>query len=667
VARDLVPSMAILKVNWDEGRDYIENFVPFIAECIRTAPQPEVCLPELQSSVGKTFGFNIPQGALNTILRRAARRGYVERGEGIYRRNDEPLAKLDFSVLRNEVLRKYEALIAKLVDFCAARFSVEWSEDEAEAAFLRYLEEGCAVILAATVAGEQLPKPVGAHRSADYLVSSFIAEVERADPEGFAFLSTVVKGSMLAGVLLFPDLGGVERKFQETDVFLDTPFVIQALGLEGESTQAPRLELIRLLYQENANLRVFDHTLSEVRNVLSAGAHALRYYGQLKHAYGPAVQHFIDTGYSASDVELVIAKLEKSLQGLHIEVVPRPRHLKALTVDERKLEGVLQERVGYLRKDTLQHDLDSLTAIHRLRRGEAYLHIESCKAIFITTNHDMALASSEFFSQEYEGYQGSVVPHCLLDHIFTTMVWLKKPLAAADLPVKRMIAECYAAMNPPDGLWRKYLTEIERLRAKGDISDEDYGLLRLSAPARGALMDATLGEADAFTEGTVPQILERARAAARADAEVALEAETKARVEAEREAEWRVREARAEAQATIASFEAQRRAQEDRIRTLATSAGRWVARTVMAAGLLLLTVGTFLGLFLPRLPGGLLLPFAAAALVLVGVAGLANIVCGATLTSVKRMVDVAVSGWIERILKRLLGVSPVDQACSEEG
>jgi len=449
-------------------------------------------------------------------------------------------------------------------------------------------------------------------------------------------------------------------------VFLDTPFVIQALGLEGESTQAPRLELIRLLYQENANLRVFDHTLNEVRNVLSAGAHALRKHEHLKHSYGPAVQHFIDTGYSASDVELAIAKLEKSLQGLHIEVVPRPRHLKPLTVDERKLEDVLQERVGYLRKDTLQHDLDSLTAIHRLRRGEVHLHIESCKAIFITTNHDMALASSEFFSQEYEGYQGSV-PHCLLDHIFTTMVWLKKPLAAADLPVKRMIAECYAAMNPPDGLWRKYLTEIERLRAKGDISKEDYYLLRLSAPARGALMDVTLGETDEFTEGTVREILERARGAARADAEAALKGEMKARIDAEHTAELRVGEARAETQAAIAGFEAQRRAQEDRIRTLATRAGRWVALTVMAAGLVLLTVATFLGLlglFGSTLPGGLLLPFAVTAIVFGGVAGLANTVCGANLTSVTRRIEVVVSGWIERTLKRFLGVFPADGVSS---
>jgi len=74
----VITSLAILKVNWDRGHDYIKNFVPFVAECLRTAPQPEVSLPELQTAIHDTFGLRIPQGALKTILRRAVRSGYAK-------------------------------------------------------------------------------------------------------------------------------------------------------------------------------------------------------------------------------------------------------------------------------------------------------------------------------------------------------------------------------------------------------------------------------------------------------------------------------------------------------------------------------------------------------------------------------------------------------------
>jgi hypothetical protein len=77
-----ITSLAILKVNWDHGRDYIENFVPFVAESLSPMPQQEVSLPELQAAIYENFGLHIPQGALKTVLRRAAKKGYLRRARG---------------------------------------------------------------------------------------------------------------------------------------------------------------------------------------------------------------------------------------------------------------------------------------------------------------------------------------------------------------------------------------------------------------------------------------------------------------------------------------------------------------------------------------------------------------------------------------------------------
>ncbi len=57
-----IPSLAILKVNWDRGVDYIDNFVPFVAECLRGAPEPEVSMAYLQKAMIDSFGLRIPQG-----------------------------------------------------------------------------------------------------------------------------------------------------------------------------------------------------------------------------------------------------------------------------------------------------------------------------------------------------------------------------------------------------------------------------------------------------------------------------------------------------------------------------------------------------------------------------------------------------------------------------
>ena len=82
-------SLAILKVNWDEkGHDYADNFVPFVIEAIRLSPQPEISVSGIQKSIRDEFGLVIPQGAVNTLLRRAQRRGAVSREHGIFVRSN---------------------------------------------------------------------------------------------------------------------------------------------------------------------------------------------------------------------------------------------------------------------------------------------------------------------------------------------------------------------------------------------------------------------------------------------------------------------------------------------------------------------------------------------------------------------------------------------------
>ena len=63
------------------------------------------------------------------------------------------------------------------------------------------------------------------------------------------------------------------------------------------------------------------------------------------------------------------------------------------------------------------------------------------------------------------------------------------------------MADCYAATQPDDRLWAKYMAEIERreqMSSRGFTPDE-YALLKYSTEAHSALMEQTLGEEEAFT------------------------------------------------------------------------------------------------------------------------------------------------------------------------
>jgi len=66
-------------------------------------------------------------------------------------------------------------------------------------------------------------------------------------------------------------------------------------------------------------------------------------------------------------------------------------------------------------------------------------------------------------------------------------------------------------MEPGDRLWHKYLDKVKQLRERGDISEDEYYLLRETQVARTELADSTMGDEDVFVEGTPQEILERIR------------------------------------------------------------------------------------------------------------------------------------------------------------
>ena len=86
-----------------------------------------------------------------------------------------------------------------------------------------------------------------------------------------------------------------------------------------------------------------------------------------------------------------------------------------------------------------------------------------------------------------------------------------KPERVSDAEVAEVMAYSYAAVQPSAALMDKFLKEIDKLRAKGSISQRDHLLLR-STSTYDNLMDLTLGDEAALTDESMRQMLERATA-----------------------------------------------------------------------------------------------------------------------------------------------------------
>lgn len=504
-------SLAMLHVNWSEqGHSYVDSFVPFAAQCMRDAPHDEISRDELQRALQDRFGLNIPQVACDLVISRAVHMGLARRERGVLVREGDAIARFAVEEVKAEFLRQHQALVLSLIDFAKDR-GVTLSDDEAEEALLNHVAANSLPILRSALFGRPLLSGESEMTRLEVLVSTFVAAIFESDPREFGYLETVVKGSMLATAMFLPDPSTNRRKVDNLTVYLDTPVMLNLLGLHGSAELDATTELIELLKSIGARIACFQHSLQETQGVMEGCAADLR---ALRRPLANApvrkvLRHAINQSISSSEMEMQAATLGRTLRrmGVNIEEVPSVPPTGDY-VDEARIEAVVRSRLHYWSEGTLLCDVKSICAIGRLRHGRPQTVIDTAVAILLTNNTGLVAACRELFD---ESGRSDRVPICTVGAELGTVAWLKQPVAAPDLPRKLILAECYSAMEPIAPLWDRYLHEIDRQQARGDLIEEDYVFLRYSLEAGRALMDVTLGETSELTSGSIEDILRRGR------------------------------------------------------------------------------------------------------------------------------------------------------------
>ncbi|MCH8815847.1 MAG: hypothetical protein IH957_12290 [Chloroflexi bacterium] len=555
--------LAILKANWDRTkRGYLSSLVPFLVHCVGNAEGQVLSLTDAQTCIREQFGLDVPQPVIESIARRGYHEGALERSQGTLRLSERTRDSYDLAKPRAAAERQLQGLVDKFLRFAREELGVEMEAGEAETALLDLVERQCIPLMRAQASGRSVEVTGPEEGDVGYVLGRFIVNVFHHDPEAFAYLETAIKGSMLATYLYLPNPSATEEAFSDLTVLLDTPFLLDALGFGGPAREEAAREALRLLYKLGCTLSCFKHTLRETESVLEGCAGAIAAGRRTTAGSGSVFYYLSNGGFSASDIELMVARLPRSLKSLKVEIVGAPPITPAVSVDEIQLEDLLQAEVHPDNPVALRNDLESLTATHRLRRGGTCSRLETCAAVFATPNVGVVRVARKFFDEA-----SSVAPHAMVMRDLATLAWLKKPGDAPDLPRKQILADAYAALEPANDLWKAYMEEIERLQASGGVTAEDYALLRYSTEAKTALMDETRGLPEAFAPGIVQEVLDRARSEVRADL---------------------VKD--------LGASQAKTAAQRARVREIAETGGRLVSRTLFWAVASILVVAAIAAL-----------------------------------------------------------------------
>lgn len=509
-------SLAILKTNWDiYQKDYIENFIPFVATIIARKRYTSLDEKQLSEDFNSEFGLIIPIHPTITILNRAAKRGLVQRDHNRFIPVIDKSIELDFSKRSADQQRVIEKIFSELKSFASKRFNRTLEDKEIEECFISYLRDHDLDILFAAEDGSPLPD-VKNPKQIRYIVAKFITECFRSEPSLFKFILDISVGHALAATILYREFINFSGILDTVTFYFDTRFFIRLLGLEGDHRRLAAEELLKILVEQKAQLRIFDLTFQEVQGILDDCLKKIQKGNIDISVESRAVRYLIRNNKKASDVEQLILTFPTLLEYFQIksESLPEYESLKKFQIEENDLFKLIVEVYTAFdpsfnetaKEKTVRRDVDVISAIHRIRKGARPQTIKEAKAIFVTPNTALAYASRRFEANMNTMHFS--IPTCLTDVFLGTLIWLQSPARARSINEKKIIADCYAALQPSDLLIKKYLQAVEMLKNERKITNDQYYLLRTHRAAINILEEKTLGDPDAFEGKTAEEILD---------------------------------------------------------------------------------------------------------------------------------------------------------------
>ena len=491
-------SLAILKVNLDQGGDYLDYLRPFVLQVLADNKPERVSDAEVARFIEEQFGLAIPSRSIQIILRRLSREKLLKRSHHVFIPNaiDDP----GLHVARAEAARRIQVTIDAVVDYAKKNADLELSDDEANQAICSFLSRFDVSCLRAYLRNTAIPSVPGSHGKQSALVGKYVMHV-RNDSNLFENFMVVVQGHMLANALLCPDLKS-SATFKGVTFYLDTPLLIHQLGLEGSGKKAAIDELTRLLRELGGRVATFSHSREELGQVLHGAAQRL----DAPDGKGGIIVEARRVGTTKSDLLLLQANIDDWLAAQDVEVRRTPTYDSAFQIDERIFENILDDEAAHYNERAMAYDVNSARSVYALRRGKPSPTIERSRAILVTSNTAFAKAAW-LYGQEEESSRD--VSSVISDFSLANIAWLKAPMGASSLPVAEVMAYSYAAVQPSATLMDKFLKEIDKLHAKGTVSQRDHQLLRSSTSTHENLMNLTLGDEAALTDESVLRTLER--------------------------------------------------------------------------------------------------------------------------------------------------------------
>jgi hypothetical protein len=506
-------TLALLKTRFDEGRDHLGLFEPFLLDALAHCGTDNVLPADTCKLVATRSGLEIPLDTARSVLGRLARRDILRRDGGRFFIVSLP-ADAALDAARSAVEASQLAFAKAFREFAATEAVSFSSDDDALAAMAAFIAENKVPLLLDEAPREALP---ALDRMTTRVAARFIAERCVAPGQLQEGLAGLTEGMVLRDTLLLSDVARVSERFRGLIVALDTPILFAALGMTGAASRLASSEGLRLLREAGATTVVFDRTLAEMRRILAVyEEHLATPNGRLSLYPTDLTRYMLTSQLTPADLRIISTTLEHRLAQLSIPCRSVPSHEARYTLDEAALAAALVDpSTGHRDTPRIRHDVDCVAAVLTLRRGATATAVEGAGAVFCTSSGTVIQTVHKW----YRSQGGRGLAPIVHQHAITSLAWLKRPAVARLLKVHELASVCMAALRPRRETWVKFIDNLRRMRDDGALSDDETVAIvasELTEPELARIDDDLGTDAD-----TIAEVVERVRLSYQRTAEVA--------------------------------------------------------------------------------------------------------------------------------------------------
>ena len=520
-------SLAMLKVNIDEGGDYLNYLIPFVLQILVVHHPDSFTDQFVREHILKDYGLEIPNRTIQIVLGRILKKHPLKKMDRMYHIIDD-LKAPEITTKKRMAIRYIQDVVSELIEFSKSTPKPIRDENYAVSALCAFLAKFDIPCLRAYLRGTTIPDIDDQSDFDIALISQYVIYLQKRKPDLFKSFLVMVQGHMFANALLCPDLQHAPREYKGLTFYFDTPLLIQRLGLEGKQNKESVETLIRLLDNLGAVVAAFSHSVEEIKNVIKGAAHHI----DDQNARAALITEARRNNITKSDLLLRAENIDGELKKLNIVIRDTPKYSTDFQIDELDFEQVIEEEMSYLNPKAKEYDINSVRSIYVLRGKRSPQSIEKSAAVLVTSNSKLADAAWKYGQKHSASYEvSSVIPSFSLANI----AWLKAPMGAPNLPTHEILAFSYAALQPSKRLLSKYLTEIDKLEQQSKISVRDHQLLRSNMLAQDELMKLTLGDEDELTQETLIEMAKRVSDEIKEEGNAQLIAEKKAHCQTQKQ------------------------------------------------------------------------------------------------------------------------------------